>query len=73
MGLNGSRAACTLSNADMNAVKCVLIVRELAQTYTWFSTCVKDIRMLRIEEDNDLLPAVNAPIEGGDRVEQGLV
>ena len=57
----------------MNAVKCVLTVRELAQTYTWFSTCVKNIRMLRIEEDKDLLPAVNAPIEGGDRVEQGLV
>ncbi len=42
----------------ISAVTCVLIVQELAKTYPWFSTCVKDIRMLRIEENNDLMPAV---------------
>lgn len=41
-----------------DAVKCTLAIQRLAQQCPWFSTCVKDIRMLRIEENNDLLPAI---------------
>ena len=43
----------------IDAVKCVLVVQKLAQTYSWFKACVKDIRMLRIEENNDLMPAID--------------
>lgn len=43
---------------SINAVNCVLIVQKLAKKYPWFSTCVKDIRMLRIDEYNDLGPAL---------------
>jgi virulence-associated protein VapD len=43
---------------NVDAVKCVLTVQKLAQMYPWFPTCVKDIRMLRIEENNDLMPAI---------------
>lgn len=42
----------------INAVNCVLIVQQMAKQFPWFKTCVKDVRMLRIEENNDLLPAV---------------
>jgi virulence-associated protein VapD len=42
----------------VNTVTCVLAVQDLAKTLPWFSASVKNIRMLRIEEDNDLLPAV---------------
>lgn len=42
----------------IDAVKCILAVQRLARLYPWFSTCVKDVRMLRIEENNDLLPAI---------------
>ena len=31
---------------------------HLARPLPWFSISVRDIRMLRIEEQNDLLPAV---------------
>jgi virulence-associated protein VapD len=43
----------------MTAVKCVITIQKLAKTYPWFSACVKDVRMLRIEENNDLMEAIN--------------
>ena len=42
----------------INAVTCVLAAIDLAQTLPWFAAAVRDIRMLRIEELNDLMPAV---------------
>ena len=42
----------------VNAVTCVLAVMDVSATYSWFSLSVRDIRMLRIEEFNDLMPAV---------------
>lgn len=43
---------------NINAVQCVLAAQKLSQTYTWFKPSVRDIRMLRIEELNDLYPAL---------------
>ncbi|MBV8581290.1 MAG: virulence factor [Candidatus Eremiobacteraeota bacterium] len=52
--------------ARVNAVSCVLTAQRLANELPWFSTCVRDVRMLRIEENNDLFPAVSAsPRSGG--------
>ena len=42
----------------VNAVSTVVAVQDVAQQLTWLRKCVKDIRMLRIEEDNDLSPAI---------------
>lgn len=44
--------------ADVDAVTCVLAVQDLSAQYNWFQPSVRDIRMLRIEENNDLMPAV---------------
>ena len=44
---------------NMNAVKCVITVQKLAKKYPWFIACAKDIRMLRIEENNDLMDALS--------------
>lgn len=41
-----------------NPVSCVLAVQDLVRRHPWFKYVVSDIRMLRIEEDNDLMPAV---------------
>ncbi len=43
----------------IDAVKCVLAVQELSRTYAWFAASVRDIRMLRIEDNNDLRPALD--------------
>ena len=42
----------------VNAVQCVLAAQELSRRFSWFAASVRDIRMLRIEENNDLRPAV---------------
>jgi virulence-associated protein VapD len=39
-------------------VTCVLAAQDLARSLPWFAASVRDIRMLRIEELNDLMPAV---------------
>lgn len=42
----------------VDAVGCVLAVQALARKYAWFVPSIKDIRMLRIEDNNDLRPAI---------------
>ena len=39
-------------------VDCVLAVQEVTARHPWFRVAIRDIRMLRIEENNDLMPAV---------------
>ncbi len=43
---------------EVDAVSCVLAVMDLAKANPWFAPSVTDIRMLRIEENNNLMPAV---------------
>jgi virulence-associated protein VapD len=43
----------------VDAVKCVMAVQDLAKKFAWFPASVEDIRMLRIEDNNDLMPAIN--------------
>ena len=41
-----------------NSVSCVLAVQAIEKRHPWFRHVVDDIRMLRIEEHNDLMPAL---------------
>lgn len=43
---------------SVTAVTCVLAAQDLARSLPWFAASVRDIRMLRIEELNDLMPAI---------------
>ena len=45
--------------SKVDAVRCVLAVQDLAKQFPWFSASVEDIRMLRIEDNNDLKPAID--------------
>jgi virulence-associated protein VapD len=42
----------------IDAVKCVIAAQRLARELPWFGESVRDVRMLRIEENNDLGPAI---------------
>ena len=42
----------------VDAVRCVRIVQRMAHRYPWFTASVRDLRMLRIEENNDLKSAL---------------
>ena len=36
-------------------------VMELKERYDWFAKCVKDLRMLRIDENSNLMPLLGQP------------
>ena len=57
-GFNWQQGGVYFGGETINAVTCVLAAIELARVLPWFSASVRDIRMLRIEEFNDLMPAV---------------
>ena len=57
-GFTRQQGSVYFGGASVNAVTCVLAAFDLAKSLPWFAISVRDIRMLRIEEMNDLLPAV---------------
>lgn len=57
-GFDWQQGSTYFGNERVTAVDCVLAVQELRRTYEWFRPSVRDIRMLRIEENNDLAPAL---------------
>jgi virulence-associated protein VapD len=57
-GFTWQQGSVYFGGESINAVTCVLAAIELSRALPWFSASVRDIRMLRIEEFNDLMPAV---------------
>jgi virulence-associated protein VapD len=57
-GFDWQQGSVYFGGSTVDAVTCVLAVQDLASRYGWFASSVRDIRMLRIEENNDLMPAV---------------
>lgn len=57
-GFNGKQGNIYFGREDIDAVSCVLTIQKLAKQYPWLSTCITDIRMLRIEENSSLIPAL---------------
>ncbi|MCM2539251.1 virulence factor [Burkholderia glumae] len=53
-GFNRQQGSVYFGNLGVDAVKCVLAVQDLSRQLPWFKPSVSDIRMLRIEELNDL-------------------
>ncbi len=60
-GFNNQQGGVYFGNETIDPVKCVLAIQEVARECPWFLKTVKDLRMLRIEENNDLMPAVGEP------------
>jgi virulence-associated protein VapD len=58
-GFAWQQGSVYFGDESVNAVTCVLASIDLAQSLPWFGASVRDIRMLRIEELNDLRPAVD--------------
>lgn len=63
-GFNWQQGSVYFGDENINAVTCVLAAIDLAESLPWFAASVRDIRMLRIEELNDLMPAVQ---QGGEQ------
>ena len=63
-GFTWQQGSVYFGGESINAVTCVLAAIELARVLPWFAASVRDIRMLRIEEFNDLMPAVQQAAPG---------
>ena len=57
-GFDWQQGSVYFGKGTVDAVTCVLAVQELTRKFAWFQPSVRDIRMLRIEENNDLAPAI---------------
>ena len=57
-GFDWQQGSTYFGNDAVDAVTCVLAVQALKRKFSWFAAAVRDIRMLRIEENNDLTPAL---------------
>ena len=57
-GFTWQQGSVYFGTERINAVTCVLAVSEMSRALPWFAASVRDIRMLRIEEYNDLMPAL---------------
>ena len=64
-GFKWQQGSVYFGGEEINAVTCVLAALELSRSLPWFAASVRDIRMLRIEEYNDLMPAVMQGAPGG--------
>lgn len=63
-GFTWQQGSVYFGGTDVTAVTCVLAAMDLSHSLPWFAASVRDIRMLRIEELNDLMPAVQRAAEG---------
>lgn len=59
-GFRWQQGSVYFGGEEINAVTCVLAAQDLSKSLPWFAACVRDIRMLRIEEFNDLMPALRS-------------
>lgn len=62
-GFVNQQGSLYFGNEKTDPVKCVLAIQEVTKAYSWFRVAVRDIRMLRIEENNDLMPAVEPQVD----------
>lgn len=58
-GFEHQQGSVYFGNKDkVNAVTCITATQKMARKFGWFAPSVKDIQMLRIEENSDLSPAL---------------
>ncbi|MFG1413478.1 hypothetical protein V5G24_20420 [Xanthobacter sp. VTT E-85241] len=60
-GFTRQQGSVYFGDENVDPVRCVLAVQDVSKTCPWFAAAVSDVRMLRIEENNDLMPAVGPP------------
>lgn len=63
-GFDWRQGSVYFGDDTVNAVTCVLAIQDVTRKLSWFGPSVRDERMLRIEEFNDLGPAVSTAVSG---------
>lgn len=65
-GFSRVQGSVYFGDQTSDAVRCVMAVQEADRRFAWFGQAVRDLRMLRVDEDNDLMPAINNRLRLGD-------
>ena len=58
-GFDWQQGSVYFGDERVTSVSCVLATQDLTRKFPWFKASVRDMRMLRIEENNDLQPAID--------------
>ena len=58
-GFGRVQGSVYFGDEDSDAVRCVMAVQAADTRFAWFGRSVRDLRMLRVDENNDLLPALS--------------
>jgi virulence-associated protein VapD len=61
-GFSRQQGSLFFGDEHSNAVTCVTAAQDLDKRLAWFGRVVSDLRMLRIDEDNDLMPALGSEL-----------
>ena len=62
-GFARQQGSVYFGDETVDAVKAVIAIQKLSKKFPWFHPSITDIRLLRIEDDNDLLPAIESYLE----------
>ncbi|MGB6230870.1 MAG: hypothetical protein WBF53_12195 [Litorimonas sp.] len=63
-GFENQQGSTYFGDETVDPISCVLTVQDLARDFSWFAGSVRDIRMLKIEENNDIGPAIDRILSG---------
>jgi virulence-associated protein VapD len=63
-GFTRHQSGVHYGSESVTAVTCVLAAQDLARSLPWFASSARQVRMLRVGESNDLMPAVQGASGG---------
>lgn len=58
-GFAWQQGSMYFGDQSVDAVRCVTVVQKMVKQFPWFTPSARDVRMLRIEENNDLRVALD--------------
>ncbi len=58
-GFEWKQSSSYFGDDSIDAIRCVRVVQKMSKKFPWFKSSVRDMRMLRIEENNDLKAALD--------------
>lgn len=62
-GFDWVQGSVYFGNETVSPVTCVMAVLDMKARYPWFQSSVRDMRMLRIEDNNDLMPIIQGAVK----------
>lgn len=65
-GFENVQGSLYFGDPDSDSVSCFLAVRALDDKFAWFGRAVRDMRMLRVDENSDLLPLLSSRLRLDD-------